>query len=110
MSRSDGTAVTFQLMSVPMGQPSVHPGQLVGLRVICQPENGKGMCVILCAESGGCMRLEGGGMASMELLEEVVPTQHISPEMDVARLLGGGHDTTNPLLAAAAPLAARLLA
>jgi len=24
-------------------------------------------------------------------------------------LLGGGHDTTNPLLAAAAPLAARLL-
>lgn len=108
--RSDGTEVTFQLMSVPMGQPSVHPGQLVALRVICQPENGQGMCVILCAESGGCMRLEGGGMASMELLEEVVPTQHISPEMDVARLLGGGHDTTNPLLAAAAPLAARLLA
>ena len=26
--------------------------------------------------------------------EEVVPTQHASPKMDVARLLGGGHDTT----------------
>jgi hypothetical protein len=65
--------------------------------------------VILCAESGGCMRLEGGGMASLELHEEIVSVQHASPEMDVARLLSGGHDSTNPLLAAAAPLAARLL-
>ena len=108
--RNDGQEVTFQLMSVPMGQPSVHAGQLVGLRVVSQPDDGKGVCVILCAESGGCMRLEGGGMASMELLEEVVPLQHSTPEMDVARLLSGGHDTTNPLLAASAPLAARLLA
>ena len=108
--RSDGAEVNFHLMSVPMGQPSVHAGQMVGLRLVSQPENGKGVCVILCAESGGCMRLEGGGMASMELLEEVVPTQHASPEMDVARLLSGGHDTTNPLLASSAPLAARLLA
>lgn len=108
--RNDGAEVNFHLMSVPMGQPSVHAGQMVGLRLVSQPENGKGVCVILCAESGGCMRLEGGGMASMELLEEVVPTQHASPEMDVARLLGGGHDTTNPLLASSAPLAARLLA
>ena len=29
--------------------------------------------------------------------------------MDVARLLAGGHNTTTPLLAAAAPLAAKLL-
>ena len=108
--RSDGQEVSFQLMSVPMGQPSVHAGQLVGLRVVSQPDDGKGVCVILCAESGGCMRLEGGGMASMELLEEVVPVQHSTPEMDVARLLSGGHDSTNPLLAASAPLAARLLA
>ena len=108
--RADGTEVIFQLMSVPMGQPSVHAGQLVGLRLICQPDDGKGVCVILCAESGGCMRLEGGGMASLDLHEEVVPAQHSTPEMDVARLLSGGHDSTNPLLAAAAPLAARLLA
>ena len=108
--RTDGTEVIVQLMSVPMGQPSVHAGQLVGLRLICQPDDGKGVCVILCAESGGCMRLEGGGMANLELHEEVVPAQHSTPEMDVARLLSGGHDSTNPLLAAAAPLAARLLA
>ena len=108
-NRPDGTEVGFQLMSVPVGQPSVHAGQMVGLRLISQPENGQGVCVILCAESGGCMRLEAGGMASMELHEDVVPVQHASPEMDVARLLGGGHDSTTPLLAAAAPLAARLL-
>ena len=107
--RGDGETVRFQLMSVPMGQPSVHPGQMVGLRLICQPDDGRGVCVILCAESGGCMRLESGGMADLELHEEIVPVQSRTPEMDVARLLGGGHDTTNPLLASAAPLAARLL-
>ena len=107
--RSEGTEVRFQLMAVPVAQPNVHAGQMVGLRLIAEPENGQGVCVILCAESGGCMRLEGGGMANLELHEDVVPVQHDTPEMDVARLLGGGHDSTNPLLAAAAPLAARLL-
>ena len=107
--RPDGTAVNVHLMGVPVGQPNLHAGQIVGLRLICQPENSKGVCVILCADSGGCMRLEGGGMANLELHEDIVPVQHATPEMDVARLLGGGHDSTNPLLAAAAPLAARLL-
>ena len=108
-SRADGATVKFRLAAVPMGQPSIHPGQIVGLRLICQPENQPAACVILCAESGGCMRLEAGGMASMELIEEVVPVQHSPVEADVARLLEGGHDTTNPLLAAAAPLAAKLI-
>ena len=107
--RPDGTAVKVHLMGVPVGQPNLHAGQIVGMRLICQPENSKGVCVILCADSGGCMRLEGGGMANLELHEDIVPVQHATPEMDVARLLGGGHDSTNPLLAAAAPLAARLL-
>ena len=48
-------------------------------------------------------------MASMELAEDVVPLPNESEEMEMARLLSGGHDTTNPLLAAAAPIAARLL-
>ena len=107
--RPDGTAVNVHLMGVPVGQPNLHAGQIVGMRLICQPENSKGVCVILCADSGGCMRLEGGGMANLELHEDIVPVQHATPEMDVARLLGGGHDSTNPLLAAAAPLAARML-
>ena len=108
-TRGDGVEVRFQLMSVPVGQPSVHPGQMVGLRLICNPDSSPGVCVILCTESGGCMRLESGGMADLELHEEIVPVQNRTPEMDVARLLGGGHDTTNPLLASAAPLAASLL-
>ncbi|KZR62852.1 glucose-6-phosphate dehydrogenase assembly protein OpcA [Prochlorococcus sp. MIT 1306] len=109
--RTDGTTVQFRLMPVPMGQPSIHPGQIVGVRLICKPDAQleHAVCVILCAESGGCMRLEAGGMASMELIEEVVPMQVASVEMDVARLLAGGHNTTTPLLAAAAPLAAKLL-
>ena len=49
------------------------------------------------------MRLEAGGMASMELIEEVVSVQSMPVEADVAKLLDGGHDTTNPLLEAAAP-------
>lgn len=108
-SRGDGESVRFHLAPVPMGEPSIHPGQLVGLRMISQPIGHPPACVILCAESGGCMRLEAGGMASMELIEEVVPVQHNAVEADVARLLEGGHDSTNPLLAAAAPLAAKLM-
>jgi glucose-6-phosphate dehydrogenase assembly protein OpcA len=107
--RPDSTTVPMRVSPVPMGQPSIHPGQIVGLRLICKPENKPAICVILCAESGGCMRLEAGGMASMELIEEVVPVQHSPVEADVSRQLEGGHDSTNPLLAAAAPLAAKLI-
>ncbi|MCT0199090.1 glucose-6-phosphate dehydrogenase assembly protein OpcA [Synechococcus sp. CS-1325] len=107
--RSDGQIVQFRLMSVPVGVPKSHPGALVGLRLICCPEGRKPLCVILCSESGGCMRLEAGGVATMELAEEVVSISNESEEMEMARLLAGGHDTTSPLLAAAAPMAARLL-
>ena len=107
--RADGVAVQGRVSPVPMGQPSIHPGQIVGLRLICKPEDKPAICVILCAESGGCMRLEAGGMASMELIEEVVAVQPMPVEADVAKLLEGGHDSTNPLLEAAAPLAAKLI-
>jgi glucose-6-phosphate dehydrogenase assembly protein OpcA len=107
--RADGVAVQMRVSPVPMGQPSIHPGQIVGLRLICKPEDKPAICVILCAESGGCMRLEAGGMASMELIEEVVSVQSMPVEADVAKLLEGGHDSTNPLLEAAAPLAAKLI-
>ncbi|MEB3199574.1 MAG: glucose-6-phosphate dehydrogenase assembly protein OpcA [Synechococcaceae cyanobacterium] len=107
--RTDGVAVRFRLMPVPVGIPKAHPGAIVGLRLICEIPQRPSLCVILCSESGGCMRLESGGMAAMELLEEVVPLPEESEEREVARLLSGGHDSTNPLLAAAAPLAARLL-
>jgi glucose-6-phosphate dehydrogenase assembly protein OpcA len=107
--RTDGETVRFRLMPVPVGVPKAHPGAIVGLRLICHPEQRPPLCVILCSESGGCMRLEAGGMAAMELAEEVVPLPEESEEKEMARLLGGGHDSTNPLLASAAPLAATLL-
>ena len=107
--RGDGATVRFRLMTVPVGVPKEHPGAIVGLRLICEPESRPQLCVILCSESGGCMRLESGGMASMQLAEEVVPLPEENEEMEMARLLSGGHDSTNPLLAAAAPLAAQLL-
>jgi glucose-6-phosphate dehydrogenase assembly protein OpcA len=107
--RVDGAMVRVQILTVPMGLPHTHPGQLVGLRLICEPESHPALCVILCSQSGGCMRLEAGGVARMELVEEVVPARETRDEEEVARLLSGGHDTTNPLLAAAAPLASRLL-
>jgi glucose-6-phosphate dehydrogenase assembly protein OpcA len=107
--RTDGETVRFRLMPVPVGVPKAHPGAIVGLRLICQPRERPPLCVILCSESGGCMRLEAGGMAAMELAEEVVPLPEESEEKEMARLLAGGHDSTNPLLAAAAPLAATLL-
>jgi glucose-6-phosphate dehydrogenase assembly protein OpcA len=108
--RTDGVNVRFRLMPVPMGMPKAHPGAIVGLRLICEPTARPQLCVILCSESGGCMRLESGGMAALELAEEVVPLPEEHEEMEMARLLSGGHDSTNPLLAAAAPLAARILA
>jgi glucose-6-phosphate dehydrogenase assembly protein OpcA len=107
--RTDGVNVQFRLMPVPMGMPKAHPGAIVGLRLICEPTGRPQLCVILCSESGGCMRLESGGMAALELAEEVVPLPEEHEEMEMARLLSGGHDSTNPLLASAAPLAARIL-
>ncbi len=109
--RPDGVFVEVILIPLPVGNPSIHPGQIVGMRLICKSNKSshKPMCVILASESGECMRLEAGGMASMELLEEVVPNQQNSVEMDVARLLSSSRGTTSPLLAASAPIAAKIL-
>lgn len=109
--RSDKKIVNFRLMPLPVGKPSIHPGQIIGLRLICKKDQNHkgGLCVILASESGECMRLEAGGMASMELLEEVVPIQNISVETDVARLLETSRGSTSPLLSNAAPLARKML-
>ncbi len=109
--RPDGGVVKLCLAPLPVGKPSIHPGQIVGIRLISQQSKQlqKAMCVILASESGECMRLEAGGMASMELFEEVVPIQSNSVEMDVARLLSSSRGSTSPLLSTAAPLAIQFL-
>jgi len=109
--RSDKAKVQFHLMPLPIGKPSINPGQIVGIRLICNPKNNpkKSICVIIGAESGECIRLEAGGMANMELIEEVVPIRFNPVEKDVSRLLASSRGTTSPLLQKAAPLAAKLL-
>ncbi len=108
--RDDDYIVHLKLISLPVGRPSIHPGQIVGIRLICKSNerSNNDVCVILGAESTECMRLEAGGMASMELIEEVVPNQFTSVEMDVARLLKSCRGSTSPLLSKAAPLAYEL--
>ncbi|KGG15451.1 MULTISPECIES: glucose-6-phosphate dehydrogenase assembly protein OpcA [unclassified Prochlorococcus] len=109
--RSNNEIVNFRLMPLPVGKPSIHPGQIIGLRLICKADrNDKtGLCVILASESGECMRLEAGGMARMELLEEVVPIQNNPVENDVALLLESSRGTTSPLLSNVAPISKKLL-
>ena len=110
-SRKDHTDVRFRLVPTPIGNPNIHPGQIVGLRLISNskesPENS--ICVILGSQSSECMKLEAGGMASMELVEEVVPNQLNTIEMDVARLLSSSRGNSSPLLARATPIAIKLL-
>ncbi len=108
---SNNTLIEFRQTPLPIGQPSIHPGQIVGIRLICKTDSNpeEAVCVILASESRECMRLEAGGMASMELLEEVVPNQNDSVEKDVARLLSSSRGTTSPLLASAAPIAHLIL-
>tara|TARA_Y100001968_G_C19430864_1_gene756957 strand:- start:1514 stop:2821 length:1308 start_codon:yes stop_codon:yes gene_type:complete len=109
--RKDKSLVKFKLTPLPVGNPSNHPGQIVGVRLICKadenPQNS--LCVILASESSECMRLEAGGMASMDLVEEVVPNQKDSLEKDVSRLLRSSRGSTSPLLSSATPIANHIL-
>ncbi len=109
--RDDNQIVTFRLNPLPIGNPSIHPGQVIGLRLISKGSTStqKEVCIILASKPSECKRLEAGGMASMDLIEEVVPLQNNSSEEDVARLLATSRGSTSPLLANAAPFAAKLL-
>ena len=54
-------------------------------------------CVILGCEAVECMRLEAGGMADMQLKEQVVPNTFSSSEADVSNLLETSRGNTSPL-------------
>ena len=109
--RPDKALVAVSLTYLPIGKPSINPGQIVGLRLIAKANNKQknDICVILASESGECMRLEAGGMARMELIEQVVPIQKSSLENDVARLLSSSRGNTSPLLASATPIVREML-
>ena len=84
---------------MPIGNPSIHSGQVIGLRLISKVSKDpkKNTCIILGSESAECMRLEAGGMADMHLIEEVVPSFLMSSEADVSKLLASSRGDTSPL-------------
>ncbi len=97
--RYNGEKISTAINSVPLGNPSIHSGQVIGLRLISKISEVRknNTCVILGCESVECMRLEAGGMADMQLIEQVVPNSFSSSESDVSKLLGSSRGNTSPL-------------
>ena len=97
--RNNGELILTAINPLPVGNPSIHSGQVIGLRLISRisKDPKKNTCIILGSESVECMRLEAGGMADMHLIEEVVPNTFFSSEEDVSKLLASSRGNTSPL-------------
>ena len=97
--RDNGDYILTSINPMPIGNPSIHSGQVIGLRLISKVSKDpkKNTCIILGSESAECMRLEAGGMADMHLIEEVVPSFLMSSEADVSKLLASSRGDTSPL-------------
>tara|TARA_A100001388_G_scaffold264220_1_gene235284 strand:+ start:3 stop:1304 length:1302 start_codon:yes stop_codon:yes gene_type:complete len=97
--RKNGDTISTTINPLPLGNPSIHLGQVIGLRLISKISDVQknNTCIILGCESVECMRLEAGGMADMQLIEKVVPNSFSSSEYDVSKLLGSSRGNTSPL-------------
>ena len=97
--RGNGEEIRISINPLPLGNPSIHSGQVIGLRLISKISMNpkQNTCIILGSESAECMRLEAGGMADMHLIEEVVPNSLSSSEADVSQLLASSRGNTSPL-------------
>ena len=97
--RLNGEKISTSINPLPLGNPSIHLGQVIGLRLISKISEVQknNTCIILGCESVECMRLEAGGMADMELIEQMVPNSFSSSESDVSNLLGSSRGNTSPL-------------
>ena len=97
--RDTGEEILTSVNPLPIGNPSIHSGQVIGLRLISKVSKDpkKNTCIILGSESAECMRLEAGGMADMHLIEEVVSSFLMSSEADVSKLLASSRGDTSPL-------------
>tara|TARA_Y100001978_G_scaffold202459_1_gene223708 strand:- start:3203 stop:4504 length:1302 start_codon:yes stop_codon:yes gene_type:complete len=98
-SRKNGERIVTSINPLPVGNPSIYSGQVIGLRLISEisKDPKKNTCIILGSESAECMRLEAGGMADMHLIEEVVPNSLFTSESDVSKLLASSRGNTSPL-------------
>ena len=97
--RKNGEKISTHINSLPLGNPSIHLGQVIGLRLISKISEVQknNTCIILGCESAECMRLEAGGMADMQLIEQVVPNSFSSSENYVSKLLKSSRGNTSPL-------------
>ncbi len=97
--RKNGEKISTSINPLPLGIPSIHLGQVIGLRLISKISEVQknNTCIILGCESVECMRLEAGGMADMQLIEQVVPNYFSSSEFDVSNLLESSRGKTSPL-------------
>ena len=108
--RTNGEKISTSINPLPLGNPSIYLGQVIGLRLISKigDVQKNNTCVILGCESVECMRLEAGGMANMELIEQVVPNSFSSSEYDVSKLLGSSRGNTSPLFENAIKIALQI--
>ena len=97
--KNKGEIIYASINPLPLGNPSIHLGQVIGLRLISKisEDQKNNTCVILGCESVECMRLEAGGMADMQLIEQVVPNSYSSSESEVSQLLRSSRGNTSPL-------------
>ena len=97
--RINGEKIFSCINPLSLGNPSIHLGQVIGLRLISKISEVQknNTCVILGCESVECMRLEAGGMANMELIEQVVPNSFSTSAYDVSKLLASSRGNTSPL-------------
>ncbi|MEN9207260.1 MAG: glucose-6-phosphate dehydrogenase assembly protein OpcA [Gloeomargarita sp. GMQP_bins_120] len=74
-----GQEIKVELVGVPVADTGLVPGDLLGLRLdSTQPE--ANCCTVLCSETTGCMRLEGGGRAAFCRVEQVTTLRDIPTE------------------------------
>ncbi len=108
--RVNGEKISTSINPLSLGNPSIHLGQVIGLRLISKVSDVQknNTCIILGCESVECMRLEAGGMANMELIEQVVPNSFSSSEYDVSKLLASSRGNTSPLFENAIKIALQI--
>ncbi len=75
----EGQEIKAELAGLPLPDVGTVVGDLVGLRLdSAQPH--ANCCTVLCAETTGCMRLEGGGKAQFCRVEQVSTLRDIPAE------------------------------
>jgi len=68
----DGGEVKAELAAIPMADPGIVMGDLIGLRLSSSKGN-TDACHVFCSESLGCMRMEASGGAQNYTIHQVTP-------------------------------------